>query len=230
MLGDNRRLGKHLREHGKAAGGELLDFKQRPWSNTRGGGKGIVGATKMVYRLKLRVTPEDEPAFDAEITDEWSQFSEPRIGMTVPVLYDPKHHSKVVLDRADSSRVGLHERWASEGEPTAERAARGSTAPSPAAKPSRLELQSASRMEAQGRPCPLGPDVSWKEYYELWNTDQVECKRRVAEMARANPDLVRQAFNVPRDRPLKIERPEGGFEMVDPQRPPSPLPPTQSSA
>jgi putative oligomerization/nucleic acid binding protein len=138
VFGDNHRLRKHLREHGKAAGAELLDFKQRPWANTRGGGEGIVGATKMVYTLRLRVTPEDEPAFDTEITDEWSQFSEPSIGMKVPVLYDPKHHSKVVLDTGIwGSRVGLRQHWQSEVEadqPPPERAARGSTAPSPEAR------------------------------------------------------------------------------------------------
>jgi len=49
-----------------------------------------------VYRLKLRVSPPGEPAFDVEISDQ--PLGVPEIGMTVPVLFDPKHHSKVVLD------------------------------------------------------------------------------------------------------------------------------------
>ena len=94
VLGDNHRLREKLEKHGKRAPAEVLQAKERPWANSRGGLAG-----KAVYKLKLRVSPPGEPAFDAEFTDEWSgfQLTGPEVGTKVSVLYDPQNHSKVVL-------------------------------------------------------------------------------------------------------------------------------------
>ena len=95
MLGDNHRLRKRLLEHGKRADAEVLEAKERPWVTRK---PGEIGASA-TYRLKLQVSPPGEPAFTEEITDQWIGFGEPSVGMRVPVLFDPDHHSKVVLDK-----------------------------------------------------------------------------------------------------------------------------------
>lgn len=95
MLGDNHRLRAKLSEHGKRADAEVLEAKERPWVTRKPGAIGAAGT----WRLKLQVNPRDEPAFTAEITDQWAALGEPRPGMRVPVLYDPDHHSKLVLDK-----------------------------------------------------------------------------------------------------------------------------------
>jgi hypothetical protein len=95
VLGDNHRLRERLTENGKRADAEVLEAKERPWVTRKAGAIGAPGT----FRLKLRVSPPDEPAFTAEITDQWSALGEPRAGMRVPVLYDPAHHSKLVLDK-----------------------------------------------------------------------------------------------------------------------------------
>jgi Short C-terminal domain len=97
VFGDNTRLRKRLREHGRQAEAEVLDVKKRPWTTAQGGAGGdTIGPTHQVYRLKLRVGPPGEPAFDAEISDQ--SLVVPKAGTTVPVLFDPKHHSRLVLD------------------------------------------------------------------------------------------------------------------------------------
>jgi hypothetical protein len=95
VLGDNHRLRKRLSSEGKRADAEVLEAKERPWVTRKPGELGAYGT----FRLTLQVSPLSEPSFTAEITDQWSAGGEPRVGMRVPVLYDPAHRSKVCLDK-----------------------------------------------------------------------------------------------------------------------------------
>lgn len=63
------------------------------------GNPNLVNNTEVRWKLLLRVTPEAEPPFEAGLTALLPQLSPPRPGMRVPVLYDPKDHSRVQLDR-----------------------------------------------------------------------------------------------------------------------------------
>ena len=96
MFGDNRKLRAKLLERGKRADAEVLEAKARPWVERRPGEVGAYG----VYRIKLQVKPEGEPAFEAEVTDQWMDSGEPRVGMRVPVLYEAGSRSKVILDKS----------------------------------------------------------------------------------------------------------------------------------
>lgn len=99
MLGDNYRLRKRLRVDGKSAQAEILAVKERPWANSRGG---ILAAG--VYKLTLKVMVRHHP-FEVTITDEWWDAGHPVVGKIIPVLYDPEHHDKVVIDsKAVASR------------------------------------------------------------------------------------------------------------------------------
>ena len=95
MLGDNHRLRERLGAEGKRADAEVLEAKERPWATRKPGEIGAYGT----FRLKLQVSPVGEPSFTAEVTDQWRASGEPRVGMRVPVLYDPGHRSKVCLDK-----------------------------------------------------------------------------------------------------------------------------------
>jgi putative oligomerization/nucleic acid binding protein len=96
VFGDNHRLREQLQKDGKRADAEVLELKERAWATKRAGEPGLYAS----FHLKLRVSPLGEPAFDVEITDQWRDAGAPRIGMKVPVLYDPGHQSKVALDKS----------------------------------------------------------------------------------------------------------------------------------
>ncbi|OCB30233.1 hypothetical protein A5675_16030 [Mycobacterium malmoense] len=67
------------------------------------GNPNLVDNTEVRWKLSLRVTPEDEPPFETSLTALLPQLSPPRPGMRVPVLYDPKDHSRVQLDRGPAA-------------------------------------------------------------------------------------------------------------------------------
>jgi Short C-terminal domain len=99
VFGDNARLEKKLRKSGAHATAEVLSAEQSRLAVTRGA-EGIVANTRLVWKLRLRVQPEGEPEFEVAIKEGWDQLSRPIVGMQVPVLYDPKDHGKVVVDRS----------------------------------------------------------------------------------------------------------------------------------
>jgi hypothetical protein len=61
----------------------------------------VVGNTGQMWKVKLRVMPDGAEQFDIDIEQAWPQLSAPRVGQTVPVLYDPDDHSRVTIDRGD---------------------------------------------------------------------------------------------------------------------------------
>jgi hypothetical protein len=91
------RLEKKLREHGRAATAEILSMR------TEGSGHSAKRTADddltqgwTLARLDLRVMPDGEPPFEVTVrsrlnTMKWK-------GDTVPVLYDPDDHDKVVVD------------------------------------------------------------------------------------------------------------------------------------
>jgi hypothetical protein len=118
VFGDNTRLRKHRGEHGQQAEAEVLSVKKQHWGPAQGGAGGDAWGTHQAYKLKLRVSPPGEPAFEVEISD--APLGVPEVGKTLPVLFDPKHHSKVVLDLDFLNRgfaAGRRERGAVSGPP-----------------------------------------------------------------------------------------------------------------
>ena len=62
------------------------------------GNPAFARATEVVWKLDLRVKPEGSEPFDARVKARFPQYGGPRAGTTVPVLFDPGDHSKIVLD------------------------------------------------------------------------------------------------------------------------------------
>jgi hypothetical protein len=90
---------KELREHGRAATAEILSMR------TEGSGNSArkmfapdedLSAQWTLAKLDLRVMPEGEPSFDVTVRSRLHTFKYQ--GETVPVLYDPADHDKVVVD------------------------------------------------------------------------------------------------------------------------------------
>lgn len=48
--------------------------------------------------LRLRVTPENEPSFEANLSAVLPQSTRPWPGMRLAVIYDPKDHTRIELD------------------------------------------------------------------------------------------------------------------------------------
>jgi Short C-terminal domain len=101
MFGNNRSLEKRLRQGGgKAAKAMLIDAKKGHWVSSSGGSQAQLAASATVnWTLTLRVTPDDEPPFEATVKERFRVGSRPISG-PYNVLYDPQDHSKVVITHA----------------------------------------------------------------------------------------------------------------------------------
>ncbi|MGD1253053.1 SHOCT domain-containing protein [Mycobacterium seoulense] len=62
------------------------------------GNPNLVNNTEVRWKLLLRVTPDAEPPFEVNVNALLPQLSQPRPGTRLPVLYDPKDHSRVQID------------------------------------------------------------------------------------------------------------------------------------
>lgn len=99
MFFKHGRLEKELREHGRTATAQVLHAK------TEGEIQGVkaifaddddLSTGAILYRLKLRVMPKNEPHF--EVTVHTRSHTMLLQGETVPVMYDPDDHERVVVD------------------------------------------------------------------------------------------------------------------------------------
>lgn len=63
------------------------------------GNPNLIDNTEIRWKLRLRVTPDTEPPFDASVTALLPQLTRPRPGMRLAVIYDPKDHGHIQVDR-----------------------------------------------------------------------------------------------------------------------------------
>lgn len=100
MLGKpSKRTRKKLEEHGKRAPAVVVEIADRGMSVTSGAGN-LVSQTEVMLKTKLRVEPEDEPAFEIEERFRYPQLSIPTVGSRLAVIYDPSDHDKVMIDHS----------------------------------------------------------------------------------------------------------------------------------
>ena len=100
-------LEKKLREHGRSAPAEILSIKTEGSGGTQNPLKAWsaddddLTTSWFLCRLELRVMPPGEPAFEQTVHSRLNTLKSK--GDTVPVLYDPDDHGKVVVDyKADA--------------------------------------------------------------------------------------------------------------------------------
>jgi hypothetical protein len=98
MLGKpSKRLLKQLDENGKHANATVVEIAEKGMAVTRGA-EGVVANTELALKAHLRVQPEDEPEFEVKKRFSFPQMAVPSAGQTVPVLYDPADHDKIIVD------------------------------------------------------------------------------------------------------------------------------------
>ncbi len=112
MFGNKKPLAREFAESsGHTAWATVLQVKK--WSSSGGlnVAPGQAGSFTSHCKLKVRVEPEDEPAFEVTVHHEFRDArgeAAPIEGWKVGVIYDPADHSKVVFDQsAKHIRPGL---------------------------------------------------------------------------------------------------------------------------
>ena len=98
MFGRGKRSEEELRNGGKHAPADILEAEQGVGITV--GNPALAANTEIVYKLRLRVRPEGEAPFEVALKARFPQFSAPRRGASIGVIYDPADHSKVVIDES----------------------------------------------------------------------------------------------------------------------------------
>ena len=98
MLGKpSKKLKKELEANGKRANATIVEIAEKGMAITRGADN-VVANTEIALKTHLRVQPDDEPEFEVKKRFSYPQMAVPRAGQTVPVLYDPADHDKIIVD------------------------------------------------------------------------------------------------------------------------------------
>jgi hypothetical protein len=106
MLGKpSKKLINQLQENGKHANATVVEIAERGMAVTRGA-EGVVANTEIALKTHLRVEPDDEPAFEVKKRFSFPQMAVPAAGQTVPVLYDPSDHDKIIVDYSAGAQQG----------------------------------------------------------------------------------------------------------------------------
>ncbi len=80
---------------GKPARAQITAAK----SGKKVAGDGLGQPDQVIWKLTLRVIPDDASAFDAKVEAPYpARAGGPPLGTVVGVLYDPKNHSKLAVD------------------------------------------------------------------------------------------------------------------------------------
>jgi hypothetical protein len=98
MLGKpSKKLTKQLEENGKRANATVVEIAEKGMAVTRGA-EGVIGNTELALKAHLKVQPDDEPEFEVKKRFSFPQLAVPSAGQTVPVIYDPQDHDKIIVD------------------------------------------------------------------------------------------------------------------------------------
>ena len=98
MLGKpSKKLKKELEASGKRANATIVEIAEKGMAITRGADN-VVANTEIALKTHLRVQPDDEPEFEVKKRFSYPQMAVPAAGQTVPVLYDPADHDKIIVD------------------------------------------------------------------------------------------------------------------------------------
>jgi hypothetical protein len=103
MLGKpSRRTRKKLKAHGRTASAVVLEISDKGMAITNGS-DGIVANTEVLYKTRLRVEPEGEPAFEVHQRFRFPQLAVPGVGSHVSVRYDPDDHDHIMIDDSEAA-------------------------------------------------------------------------------------------------------------------------------
>jgi len=94
----SKRLKKQLEENGVRTNAKVLEIAEKGMAVTHGA-EGVISNTELALKCRLEVQPPDgTPAFEVTERFRFAQLAVPSAGMTIPVIYDPNDHDKLILD------------------------------------------------------------------------------------------------------------------------------------
>jgi hypothetical protein len=104
----SRRENKLRDGTGKPAQATILEAKKGRFAISSGGNAAEqVASAHINWKLKLRVEPEGEAAFEAEVKEGYAEMGMgPQVGSKIAVLYNPDDHSSVVVDHSTDAIMG----------------------------------------------------------------------------------------------------------------------------
>jgi hypothetical protein len=106
MLGKpSKKLKKELQESGTRANATIIEIAEKGMAVTRGADN-VVANTEIALKTHLKVQPENEPEFEVKKRFSFPQMAVPAAGQTVPVLYDPADHDKIIVDYSSEAQQG----------------------------------------------------------------------------------------------------------------------------
>src|SRR5438270_13966943 len=97
MLGHHGLLERKLRKHGRRAPSVVLVAKRTHFTEAYGN----AGEQRRLWKLHVRVEPEGEAPFEADVEDMLWQTWEPAPWGQFPVLFNPSDHGHVVVDHRE---------------------------------------------------------------------------------------------------------------------------------
>lgn len=97
---------RKLDKVGVRAFADVLNAEQSMVSVTVGN-PNLVSNTEVRWTLRLRVTPEQEPSFEATLKALLPQAMRPRPGTRLAVIYDPKDHTRIQLDHQPAAETAI---------------------------------------------------------------------------------------------------------------------------
>src|SRR5689334_17848990 len=106
MLGHHPLLQRQLRKNGRRAFATVLESTRTKYTETVGN-DAIVSNTRILWKFRVRVEPDGEPAFEADLDVLLPQLWSPSSGTRFPVLYDPDDHGKIVVDDTEEGEQAL---------------------------------------------------------------------------------------------------------------------------
>jgi hypothetical protein len=104
LFGQSTREERKLREHGQQAPAEVLEAKEGRWARTSGNPQ-LVDSTQQSWTLRLRVEPEGQSAFEAEVHTYLGQLDMAQPGRRFTVLYELSDLTRVAIDHSQSGAV-----------------------------------------------------------------------------------------------------------------------------
>jgi hypothetical protein len=100
MLGKpSKRARKKLEERGTKARATVLEIADKGMAITHGQ-ETIVSNTEVARKVRLQVTPDNEPEFEVTQRFRFPQTDIPSAGQVISVIYDPSDHDKIMLDQS----------------------------------------------------------------------------------------------------------------------------------
>jgi hypothetical protein len=104
MLGKpSKRAQKKLEENGTKAQAIVLEIADKGIAVTSGQ-ETIVSNTEVARKVRLKVTPDNEPEFEVSQRFRFPQDEVPSAGQTIAVIYDPSDHDRIMLDQSREGR------------------------------------------------------------------------------------------------------------------------------